>query len=275
MLKQRILTALVLAPLIIWALFGLSDKLLLFLFSVILLGGAWEWSNLAELPNIFFKFLFLLVQSALMLLCVWMLDVNPDAVYIILVSIVLAWFLILFWLVMYERGKFGIHLSQIVRILLGLILLSVCFLSIATIIVTFKYDRESILLLLLLIWGADVAAYFTGKAFGKNKLAPRISPGKSWQGVAGALVMTLIIANVAWLIMNYPVNLLPKLIIFSLLVVILSVVGDLFESLLKRQVGIKDSGKLLPGHGGVLDRIDSMIAAGPVFALGMILLGVA
>jgi len=275
MLKQRILTALVLAPLIIWALFGLPDKLLLLLFAAVLLGGAWEWSNLAGMKTPFFRFLFLLVQSGLMLLGWWLIVSSPDVISIILTSVVLAWFVILFWLAMYERGKLEIHLSQTVRILLGFLLLSVCFLSIATIVVTFKYDRESILLLFLLIWGADVAAYFTGKAFGKNKLAPRISPGKSWQGVAGALVMTIIITTAAWSIMNYPANLLPKLIAFSLLVVVLSVVGDLFESLLKRQVGVKDSSHLLPGHGGILDRIDSMISAGPVYALGMILLGVA
>lgn len=275
MLKQRILTALVLAPLVIWALFGLSDKLLLLLFAVILLGGAWEWSTLAGMQNHFSRFLFLFIQSGLVLFCWWMIVSSFGVTTIILVSAVLAWFVILFWLVMYERGKLQIQLSKTIRILLGLLLLSVCFYSIATIVVTFENDREFILLLFLLIWGADVAAYFSGKAFGKNKLAPRISPGKSWQGVAGALLMTIVIATVAWSVMNYPANLLPKLIALSLLVVILSVVGDLFESLLKRQVGIKDSSNLLPGHGGVLDRIDSMIAAGPVYALGMILLGVA
>ena len=126
-----------------------------------------------------------------------------------------------------------------------------------------------------MLFRSDIAAYFTGKAWGKNKLAPKISPGKSWQGVGGALIMTIFIVIIVWLIMNYTANLLPKLMLLSLLVVILSVVGDLFESLLKRQVGIKDSGNLLPGHGGVLDRIDSMISASPVYALGMLMLGMA
>lgn len=178
MLKQRILTALVLAPLVIWALFGLSDKLLLLLFAVILLGGAWEWSTLAGMQNHFSRFLFLFIQSGLVLFCWWMIVSSFGVTTIILVSAVLAWFVILFWLVMYERGKLQIQLSKTIRILLGLLLLSVCFYSIATIVVTFENDREFILLLFLLIWGADVAAYFSGKAFGKNKLAPRISPGE-------------------------------------------------------------------------------------------------
>ncbi len=275
MLKQRILTALVLAPLVVLALFGLPDKLLLLLFAVILLGGAWEWTNLAGIYNLYSRLLFLLVQSWLMFFCAWLVISDVSVVIGILVSAVLVWFVILFWLIMYERGKLEINLSQTIRILLGFLLLTVFFLSIATIVLTFEYDRESILVLFLLIWGADIAAYFTGKAWGKNKLAPKISPGKSWQGVGGALIMTIFIVIIVWLIMNYTANLLPKLMLLSLLVVILSVVGDLFESLLKRQVGIKDSGNLLPGHGGVLDRIDSMISASPVYALGMLMLGMA
>lgn len=275
MLKQRILTAIVLASLVVWALFGLPDKLLLLVFAVALLGGAWEWSALAELKNRLFRFMFLFALTGLMFLGWWLLTSSPGVASIILISIVLVWFVITFCLVMYERGNLQLNLSRAARVLLGLLLLSACFLSVATIVVTLEHDRESILLLFLLIWGADVAAYFSGKAYGKTKLAPRISPGKSWQGVTGALLMTLVIATLAWLTMNYPIDLLPKLTALSLLVVIISIAGDLFESLLKRQCGVKDSSNLLPGHGGILDRIDSLIAAGPVYALGMMLLGVA
>ncbi len=273
MLKQRILTALVLAPLIVLALFELPDKLLLLLFAVILLGGAWEWSTLAELHKPFSRFLFLFVQSGLLSFCVWLVFSASHVIPVVLISSVLAWFVITFWLAMYEAGKFGIRLSQTLRIFLGFLLLSVSFLSIATIIITFENDRQSLMLLFLLIWGADIAAYFSGKAWGKTKLAPSISPGKSWQGVGGALAMTILIAFFAWFTMNYSADQLPKLVLLSLLVVVLSVAGDLFESLLKRQVGLKDSGRLLPGHGGVLDRIDSMISASPVYALGMLMLG--
>ena len=275
MLKQRVLTAIVLAVVILSALFGLPDNLLLLLFGIILLAAAWEWGGLAELGHAPAKVTFLLAESAVMLAGGWMVISHADYVPLLLVSTVLAWLLILYWLVMYERGRLKIHFSSGSRVLLGLLLLPITWLSIAFILIRFENDRLLILLLFFLIWGADVAAYFTGRAFGKHKLAPSISPGKTWQGVMGALAMTVVIACVAWRLMNYPLDLLPKLIVLGLLVAAISIVGDLFESLLKRQVGIKDSSNLLPGHGGVLDRIDSMIAASPLFALGIYLLGLA
>lgn len=274
MLKQRILTALVLTTIVLWAVFGLSDNQLLFLFGVVLFGGAWEWSALAELHTKLAMVLFVLVQTGLLILCWWLVVSDSGIVRIVLVASFFAWLVILYCLAMYERGKLKIHFSQSFRVLLGFLLLPIALLSLAFILMRFDNDRELILMLFFLVWGADVAAYFTGKKWGKNKLAPKISPGKSWQGVAGALLMTVLISCVAWWQMNYPVSLLPKLIVLSLVVVILSIVGDLFESLLKRQSGVKDSSHLLPGHGGVLDRIDSMIAASPAFALGIYLLDV-
>lgn len=274
MLKQRILTALVLTAIVLWAVFGLSDNQLLFLFGVVLFGGAWEWSALAELHTKLAMVLFVLVLTGLLVLCWWLVVSDSDIVRIVLVASFFAWLVILYYLVMYERGKLKIHFSQSFRVLLGFLLLPIALLSLAFILMRFDNDRELILMLFFLVWGADVAAYFTGKKWGKNKLAPKISPGKSWQGIAGALLMTVLISCVAWWLMNYPASLLPKLIALSLMVVILSIVGDLFESLLKRQSGVKDSSHLLPGHGGVLDRIDSMIAASPAFALGIYLLDV-
>ena len=274
MLKQRILTALVLASLTLWALFGLPDSLLLGVFAIMLLAGAWEWSRLAELHGRIEQLGYLMVLFAAMWFAKWLVDSYSDIVPVILISAVFAWFLILYWLAMYERGRLRVHLSKASRVMLG-VLLPLTFLSIAFILTGMENDRIYILLMFILIWGADTAAYFSGRAFGKNKLAPSISPGKTWEGVAGALLMTVVIACVAWWLLNYSLVMLPKLIVFSLLVVCLSIVGDLFESLLKRQVGVKDSSNLLPGHGGVLDRIDSMIAASPVFALGLYLLGMA
>jgi phosphatidate cytidylyltransferase len=121
---------------------------------------------------------------------------------------------------------------------------------------------------LLIVWIADTAAYFAGRAFGRRKLAPHISPGKTWAGVAGAVAAVLLLALVVWLLVPdrriYSNNLFesvgPAFALFLLaLLVALSIAGDLFESLLKRQAGVKDSGQLLPGHGGVLDRVDAML----------------
>ena len=131
------------------------------------------------------------------------------------------------------------------------------------------YGAGMLLYLLSLVWIADTGAYFSGRKFGKHKLAPTISPGKTWEGLVGGLL-----ANLVWIISIYQLSSgwglgLPQFLLISLATTLISVVGDLFESILKREAGVKDSGKLLPGHGGVLDRVDSVIAAAPVFVAGI------
>jgi phosphatidate cytidylyltransferase len=127
-----------------------------------------------------------------------------------------------------------------------------------------------LLFALLLIWAADSGAYFAGVRFGRRKLAPRISPGKSWEGLFGGLAAAMLLsaAMLHWLGLGWAQ--LPELLLLTVVIVLVSVVGDLFESLLKRHAGAKDSSQLIPGHGGVLDRIDSLLAALPVFVLGKI-----
>ena len=141
-----------------------------------------------------------------------------------------------------------------------------------------QHSSLIIVYVMLLIWGADTGAYFAGKAWGKAKLAPNVSPGKSWAGFWGGLATTGLIAVVFSLSVNQwlrPMTLedFSLLAIITFVTAIISVMGDLVESMMKRHRGIKDSSKLLPGHGGVLDRIDSMAAAVPVFAFVMLLLG--
>lgn len=122
-----------------------------------------------------------------------------------------------------------------------------------------------ILLLLLLVWGADTGAYFTGRALGKRKLMPRVSPGKTLEGVYGGLVVCVVIAAIYAFFRELSLNSAVFLMLLAVLTAVASVLGDLFESMFKRERGIKDSGTLLPGHGGVLDRIDSITAAAPIF----------
>jgi phosphatidate cytidylyltransferase len=129
------------------------------------------------------------------------------------------------------------------------------------------------LLALLIVWAADIGAYFSGRFFGKRKLAPQISPGKTWAGVYGALVAgALVVAAGGWLLGVHDARLLG-LVLVGLVTVAASIVGDLIESLMKRHGRVKDSGTLFPGHGGMLDRLDSVFAALPVFALGKWMLG--
>ena len=135
------------------------------------------------------------------------------------------------------------------------------------------YGGEMLLYLFSLVWIADIGAYFSGRKFGKHKLAPAISPSKTWEGLVGGLL-----ANLFWIIGVYQFASgwglgLPQFLLIGLATSLISVVGDLFESILNREAGVKDSGKLLPGHGGVLDRVDSVIAAAPVFVVGIFILG--
>ena len=130
-----------------------------------------------------------------------------------------------------------------------------------------------LLFLFVLIWGADTAAYFSGKKWGKNKLAPLVSPGKSIQGAVGAMIFSILLTFLALWIGRDSFQGWFWATVLSIITVLFSIVGDLFESMLKRRVDLKDSGQLLPGHGGLLDRIDSLTAAAPIFALGALLLG--
>ena len=127
--------------------------------------------------------------------------------------------------------------------------------------------------LFLLVWGADSGAYFVGRKFGRKKLAPSVSPNKSVEGLYGGVsVAAIIIVVVAWIYLDLTLIQYLLFIILSVVTVLGSVLGDLFESMIKRRAGIKDSGRVLPGHGGVLDRIDSLLSAAPIFAAGMYLL---
>lgn len=274
MLKQRIITSLILAPLALWALFGLSDTNFLILFSLIFLAGAWEWTSLAEIKTISSKVIFMLLLAGSMAASWVMVNACSNAVLIIQISIVILWALIFAWIVAYEKGIIKHQIHPRIRLLLGLVLLPAPVLGLAFLLFNLEHDRLMIMLLFLLIWGADVAAYTAGRLYGKNKLAPNVSPGKTWEGVIGAVIMTTIVSLVAGLIMGSAFLPMAKLIIFCLAVMWFSIVGDLFESVLKRQTGIKDSSHIIPGHGGVLDRIDSLISATPLYVAGVYLLGI-
>jgi phosphatidate cytidylyltransferase len=127
------------------------------------------------------------------------------------------------------------------------------------------YGPEMTMYFLILIWVADISAYFAGKKWGKTKLAPEISPGKTVAGMYGALISGLVCAVVLSLIYGFQPMIASDFVLLSVLTVLISIYGDLFVSVVKRQRGVKDSGALLPGHGGVLDRVDSLIAAIPFF----------
>lgn len=260
MLKQRVLTAVVLAPLALAGLFGLSGGAFALFTGAVLLVGVWEWVNLAGFASPRARWSGVAVAALLMLL-LWATG-SVDAAWPLWLG-ALGWLANLYWVTHYpeRKAQWGAPWR---RLAMGFWVLLPCW-------VGFQLLRESgaewLLFVLLLVWGADTGAYFAGRAFGRRKLAPRVSPGKSWEGVFGGLGVAALLALgfAAWLSLSPGQAAL--LVIVTLVVTLVSVLGDLLESMLKRFRGIKDSSALLPGHGGVLDRIDSLTAAVPVFAL--------
>ena len=267
MLKQRIITALILAPIVIACVFLLPPlQFSLFVGGFILI-AAWEWANLADIEG-YARFAY----AGGVLLLLGAVTFLPPLVVLAVGAI---WWGFAFFLVLQYPRATHLWSPPVVRYLLGFLILVPGFVSL-NVLKAMPDSHFLILLLFLLIWGADIGAYFSGRAFGKRKLAPEVSPGKSWAGVYGGLATAMVIAIVMALFKGDPDLLSWRGIVFLLgccAVVLVSVLGDLVESMFKRARGVKDSSNLLPGHGGVLDRLDSLFAAGPVFALFMLLFG--
>ncbi|CAM3491286.1 phosphatidate cytidylyltransferase [Halomonas sp. AOP12-C2-37] len=260
MLKQRIITAAWLAPLTLIGLFGLQGGAFALFTALIVVLGAWEWTNLAGVTRQRVR-LQLVAALALLMAIMW-LSGAVFAVWPLWLAAV-GWLVNLYWVVRYPAAGAQWQATGR-RLAMGLWVLLPCW-------VGFNVLRDSgaiwLLFVMLLVWTADIGAYFAGRRWGKRKLAPRVSPGKSWEGVIGGLVATslLALAFAIWQPLGVAGGL--ALIIITALVTLISVLGDLLESMLKRYRNIKDSSQLLPGHGGVLDRIDSLTAAIPLFAL--------
>jgi phosphatidate cytidylyltransferase len=266
MLMKRILTAIILIPLILAGLFYLPPSWFCIVTGVISLGAAWEWSHLMELKSIAAR-LFYVVISAFVFS--WILFIPVSAIF---VAAFIWWLVACLMVLTYPRRSAWWSKTIIARGMMGLFVIAPCWAAI-----NFMRNQNdgiyALLFLLILICSADTAAYFTGRIWGKHKLAPLVSPGKTWEGFAGALIFSLLIVFVTLWLCSVPVSIWPWAILLSLVTVVFSIVGDLFESMIKRNAGVKDSGTILPGHGGLLDRIDSLTAAAPIFVFGGLMLG--
>jgi phosphatidate cytidylyltransferase len=257
MLKTRIITAVVLILGFLAALFNTTGMAWSFITLAATLIGIWEWAKLIKLKP---KQMLLSMVSALLIgLLIIFAPKTPAGHYIDELVFVLLSISALFWVVftpiwLISRKKIN---HKFVMALLGLSLLLATWVALNGL---HNISPWLLLAVMATVWIADSAAYFAGKKFGKHKLAPEISPGKTWEGVAGAILA----ATLYGLILCYYLHISRWLILGLWLIVILSVMGDLFESLLKRQAGVKDSSHLLPGHGGVLDRIDGLIPVLPL-----------
>ncbi|MGV6851308.1 MAG: phosphatidate cytidylyltransferase [bacterium] len=267
---SRIVTALVLAPLVVYAVLNLSAQGFLILLTVAFIISAWEWLGLCGLKSDRWQFLLspILIAPALVAILV------PQASSGLWIRIFSIWWLLVPLLIaLMQWKKQFVSLSSRSRILLGMGALSAVILSLYQ-LRGMNNGQYWVLTVLAAVWGADIGAYFTGKLIGGPKLASFISPGKTWAGFFGGLVGGSL-AIIVMLHFFFPEILLTiPLMSLILISVIVSVGGDLWISVLKRISGIKDSGHILPGHGGLLDRLDSLIACSPVLLTGLIALGI-
>lgn len=269
MLKQRVITAIILAVLFLSALFKLPASGWYALVGLMVVQGSREWSFLAKMRN-FSSWLYLAAMLISYAVLLWMY-VNCLAQQKYVLQMLVYVLSAVFWLFVVPLWLKGVWKTQNAWLLgmVGWVLL----LPTAMAMLDLRAANPQpwwLLGVMALVWVADIAAYFTGRKFGKNKLAPNISPGKTWEGVAGAIlgvmIYVVLVLQLSGMMQHY------FLLLFAIIAVAFSVVGDLFESAIKRKAGVKDSGTLLPGHGGLLDRIDALTSTLPLAALVLMLM---
>ena len=264
MLKQRIFTAIILVALVLTALFLPNPIYWRGLISAAILIGFWEWLRFCDIRSMFAK----VASYSLFGICFYLLQADFLAIeYVVYMACGLWAVLLAFTL----TSVFDFLHNSIAKLLIGVAVLSLS----GTLVIEFKTLSHGplwVLCFMVSVWAADVGAYFVGKRFGKTKLAPTVSPGKTIEGMFGGIALVLLVyVPVLFYFFDYK----PALLLLLTLVItaLVSVGGDLFESKMKRYADIKDSSQILPGHGGVLDRIDSLLSGAPFFALGLIALG--
>ena len=271
MLKQRVITAIILALVVVGTIFGLNSFYVSVLLAVTL------FFSMSEMINMTVSKLTVVQWSAgLVMVGLFFLALPSMRIHFIFYHSyagLLMWMSILLFMLHYQfSGKWSFS-SKLAVSLFSAVLFWICINGLYFIHSHFEQGPWILMYMLTLVWVADIGAYFSGKKFGRNKLAPGISPGKTWEGVIGGLALNSVWISVVYFLTDGWGIAYFSFLILGLVTSGLSVVGDLYESILKREAGLKDSGNTLPGHGGVLDRIDSVIAATPVFLSGLYILG--
>lgn len=268
MLRTRLITAAILVPLVVFGVLRLSTPLFALILGTVLVAGSWEWARLVPLKTQPARLAYCAVL-ALLLWLVWL--AGPVKLIVPVLLLACGWWLFaLFWITRPQFCNTGALSCTGLKLLAGLL---VCVPPWAALVVLHLRSEDGPLLtlaLLVMVWLADSGAYFAGRLWGRHKLAPLVSPGKTREGVYGGLAASLLFAGaVGWYLSHSPAW-TATFVAVALPAMLFSVVGDLMESLMKRQSHIKDSGSIIPGHGGIFDRVDSLVAAAPVFLSGFL-----
>lgn len=276
MLKQRVITAIILTIVFLSALVGLSPTHFPLFIGAVVLIGAWEWANLSSCGAVWQRLAYVVFIAAILMLTCWLIGFctveqqgfNQSVVKSVLILAVGWWALALLLVQGYPSSAI-LWGHPLLRLLMGVLVLVPTWLA----LVYVRFQPQGAWLVVMIagiVAAADIGGYFTGRKFGKRKLAASVSPGKTLEGFAGGLVANLVLGALIAYFTGSNIGLLLAVIIPTSL---FSVLGDLLESMVKRHAGVKDSGVILPGHGGILDRVDSITAAAPVFALALLASG--
>jgi len=261
---QRVVTAVVLVAVLLLVFFTLPAAAALGVLGVFVLIAAWEWSGFLALESLGTRVAYVGLLAGLM--AVVLLPIPGRMPLLPVLSVGLCWWVCaFFWLLRYPTG-----IRRDIGALCGVLVIVPAWAGLVTLLGRDARGAQYVLFVLAIVWAADVGAYFIGRRLGRTKLAPQVSPGKTWEGLAGGFVAAGGAAFCgAWWFGLPPLLIIPV----GLSVAAISVVGDLTVSMFKRNAGLKDSGNLFPGHGGVLDRVDSVTAAVPLFVFEFAWLG--
>jgi phosphatidate cytidylyltransferase len=287
LLKHRIITALILAPATIAGIFYLPLNYFAGVILAVMAIGAWEWGPLMGFSSKRRRVAFVFTNVILILALwyylpleeLWLTKSNLNTSIINLLWLSVAWWVLsAFLTVVYPRCSQFWSSHRSVRGLFGWLTIVPTWLAFV-ILRSHEYQVERydgaqlIMFLFVMVWSADVGAYFVGKAFGKHKLMPNVSPGKTIEGFLGGVAFACLMVAIAGYIIGWTEAQFKTVLAVTVLITTISVLGDLNESMFKRQAGVKDSGSILPGHGGILDRIDSLTATAPIYALCYVFFG--
>ncbi|MEM1403261.1 MAG: phosphatidate cytidylyltransferase [Pseudomonadota bacterium] len=279
MLKQRVFTALLMAGAFLAGVFYLPTPILAGVFAIVVTLGAWEWAPMAGLQSAGARWLYvLLIPIGAAALYSYgdfasALGAVREDVQPVLGLAGLWWSFALLWVKSYPAGS-GLWDSRLVRCIMGLLILLPAWFA-AVYLLQLEAHGAAMVVLVILVASADIGAYFTGKSFGRHALSPHVSPGKTWEGFWGGVGCVALVSSLIWSLLpeRFEHLSLTAAIAVALATAFASVLGDLTVSMVKRVSGVKDSSSMLPGHGGLLDRLDSLCSATPTFALGLILVG--